>query len=92
MFDVEPAQAAGCLALLCGTDLSLLQGTSLDLPQDSLCPGRTGMEGSLELYLLSLVFAASFLHSLRREKLIFFWGLPFRCCLSFPAEDETDEA
>lgn len=67
-------------AFLCGTGLSLLQGTSPALP-----PGRTG---------ISLVFAGPgrFLSSLRKEKLLFPWGLPFRCCLSYPTEQEADGA
>lgn len=40
---------------------------------------------------MSLGVCCSFSESEER-KAYFLMGLPFRCCLSYPAEQETDEA
>lgn len=87
VFDVDPGQAA------------LLWHGAVTAPGNfsSSAPGLPGSGdhrngGHSGAVSLLLGFAALFISILIRQKLIFLWGLPFRCCLSYPAEQETDEA
>lgn len=82
----------GCSMPCCVAGARHLSKQRGALPPGSPPPGTAGTEGSLLLCPLDLVVAAPLLNSLRREKFIFTWGLPFRCHLSYPIEQETDKA